>query len=76
MTIDLSTIPAISDEPERTFSSCSLMIASYRGSVKPDFVDATQCSKKWLKGGVITPQLLTIRTEAAAIYITAEDWLL
>jgi hypothetical protein len=55
MAIDLFTIPAMSDEPERTFGSCSLMITSHRGSLESDVVEFTQCTKNWLKNGVITP---------------------
>jgi hypothetical protein len=58
MAIDLFTIPAMSDEPERTFSSCSLMITSHRGSLESDVVEFTQCTKNWLKNGVITPHIL------------------
>jgi hypothetical protein len=57
MAIDLFTIPAMSDEPERTFSSCSLMITSHRGSLESDVVEFTQCTKNWLKNGVITPHI-------------------
>ena len=35
------------------------MITSHRVSLNPDVVEATQCSKDWLKSGVITPQILT-----------------
>jgi hypothetical protein len=41
MAIDLFTIPAMSDGPERTFSSCSLMITSHRGSLESDVVEYT-----------------------------------
>jgi hypothetical protein len=58
MAIDLFTIPAMSDEPERTFSSCSLMITSHRGSLESDIVEFTQCPKNRLKNGVITPHIL------------------
>jgi hypothetical protein len=58
MAIDLFTIPAMSDEPERTFSSCFLMITSRRGSLESDVVEFTQCTKNWLENGVITPHIL------------------
>ncbi|THW73275.1 hypothetical protein D6D17_10664, partial [Aureobasidium pullulans] len=58
MAIDLFTIPAMSDEPERTFSSCSPIIFSHRGSLESDVVEYTQCTKNWLKNGVISPQVL------------------
>jgi hypothetical protein len=57
--IDLFTIPAMSDGPERTFSSCSLIITSHRGSLESDVVEYTQCTKNRLRNGVISPQVLT-----------------
>jgi hypothetical protein len=59
MAIDLFTIPAMSDGPERTFSSCSLMITSHRGSLESDVVGYTQCTKNWSRNGFISPQVLT-----------------
>jgi hypothetical protein len=59
MVIDLFNIPAMSGEPERTFSSCSLMITSHRGSLGSDVVEYTQCTENWLRNGVISPQVLT-----------------
>ena len=64
MAIDIFTIPAMADEPERTFSSCSLMITSHRSSLKPAVVAATQCCKNWLRTEVIIPEDM-IKTEEA-----------
>jgi hypothetical protein len=58
MAINLFTIPAMSNGLERTFSSCSLMITLHRGSLKSDVVKYTQCTKNWLRNGVILPQVL------------------
>jgi hypothetical protein len=58
MAIDLFTIPPMSDEPERTFSSCSPMITSHRGSFESDVVECAQCTKNWLKNDVIIPHVL------------------
>jgi hypothetical protein len=59
MAIDLFTIPTMSDGLERTFSSCSLIITSHRGSLESDVVGYTQCTKNWLRNGGISPQVLT-----------------
>jgi hypothetical protein len=59
MAIDLFTIPAMSDGLERTFSSCSLTITSHRGSLEPDVVEYTQCTKNWLRNGIVSPKVLT-----------------
>ena len=71
MAIDLFTIPAMSDEPERTFSSCSLMITSHRGKLNPEIVEYTQCTKNWLRNGVITTD--TLIKEAGEIGEAEED---
>jgi hypothetical protein len=35
------------------------MITSHRGSLESDVVEYTQCTKNWLRNGVISPQVLT-----------------
>jgi hypothetical protein len=66
MAIDLFTIPAMSDGSERTFSSRSLMITPYRGSLESDVVQYTQCTKNRLKNGMLSPQVL-IRTRDGGV---------
>jgi hypothetical protein len=54
MARDLFTIPAMSDEPERVFSSCGNMVTAQRGSLGADAIEEAQCVKSWMKNGVIT----------------------
>lgn len=43
--IEVLSIPAMSDEPERIFSGARRTISWERASLKPDIVEATECSK-------------------------------
>lgn len=53
MAIDLFTIPAMSDEPERTFSSTGIIITPHRSQLSPEIIGQAQCLKSWEKQGVI-----------------------
>jgi hypothetical protein len=53
MARDLFTIPAMSDEPERVFSSAGLMVTPLRGRLSAKAIGQTQCVKSWIKTGVI-----------------------
>lgn len=53
MAIDIFTIPAMSDEPERTFSSTGLMITPHRSQLSPETINYAQCLKSWDAQGVI-----------------------
>jgi hypothetical protein len=50
---DLFTIPAMSGEPERIFSSAGLMVTPLRGRLSAKAIGQTQCDKSWIKTGVI-----------------------
>jgi hypothetical protein len=50
----LFTIPAMSDEPERVFSSCGNMVTAQRGNLSVEAIEEAQCIKNWMKNGVIT----------------------
>ncbi|CAC9885918.1 unnamed protein product [Aureobasidium pullulans] len=54
MARDLFTIPAMSDEPERVFSSAGLMVTPLRGKLSARAIGQTQCVKSWIKTGIIT----------------------
>jgi hypothetical protein len=51
---DLFTIPAMSDEPERVFSSCGNMVTAQRGNPSDEAIEEAQCIKNWMKNEVIT----------------------
>jgi hypothetical protein len=53
MAIDILSIPAISDEPERVFSGARRTISWERGQLAPETVEMTECLKHWKKTGIL-----------------------
>lgn len=53
MAIDILSIPAMSDEPERVFSRLGLMITDRRNRLEQSTIQATTCLHSWDKAGVI-----------------------
>jgi lysozyme family protein len=49
MALDILSIPAISTEPERCFSSIKLTISPLRGSMGMDTLEALEHMKSWQK---------------------------
>lgn len=59
MALDILSIPAMSDEPERIFSRLGLMITPRRNRLDVDVVQASTCLNSWDRAAVID-----LRTEA------------
>jgi len=53
MSVELMSIPAMSDEPERLFSSAKLLISDLRNRLGDDIIEAAECLKSWVKQGLI-----------------------
>jgi hypothetical protein len=53
MAIDILTIPAMSDEPERVFSGGRRTISWDRGQMLPETLEQRECLKHWKKSGLI-----------------------
>jgi hAT family protein len=53
MAIDILSIPAMSDEPERVFSGARRTISWERGQLNPETVEITECLKHWKKSGIL-----------------------
>ena len=51
--IDILSIPAMSDEPERVFSGARRTISWERGQLNPETVEMTECLKHWKKSGIL-----------------------
>jgi hypothetical protein len=51
MAYDLLSIPAMSAETERVFSSTKLMISSNRTCLNADIIEAEECLQVWYKAG-------------------------
>jgi hypothetical protein len=68
--IDVLSIPAMSDEPERVFSGGRRTITWERMSLDPDNIEKTECLKSWYRTGVsrvdqcedVTSQMVTLST--------------
>ncbi|THX67806.1 hypothetical protein D6D08_06550 [Aureobasidium pullulans] len=66
MARDLFTIPAMSDEPERVFSSCGNMVTPQRGKLTGEAIEEAQCIKSWMRHGIITNLGATFKSMAWA----------
>jgi hypothetical protein len=51
MAFDILSIPAVSAECERAFSTAKLTIPALRNSLGPEVISKLQCLKNWLKTG-------------------------
>jgi hypothetical protein len=54
LALTIFSIPAMSDEPERVFSSCGIMIRPHRSSLSPKMIAASQCLPSWSREGLVT----------------------
>jgi hypothetical protein len=54
MARDLFTILAMSDEPERVFSSSGLMTTPHQGRLSARAIGEAQVVKSWIKTGIST----------------------
>jgi hypothetical protein len=53
MAIDILSIPAMSDEPERVFSGARRTITWERGQIDPETIEMTECLKHWKRSKVL-----------------------
>jgi hypothetical protein len=53
MAIDILSIPAMSDEPERVFSGARRTISWERGQMEPETLEMTECLKHWKRSGIL-----------------------
>jgi len=51
MALDILSIPAMSDEPERLFSGAGITITERRNRLGVESIEALECLKSWYKGG-------------------------
>jgi hypothetical protein len=54
MALDVFTIPAISDEPERVFSSTGLMVRPHRSQLSHKVIAMSQCLGNWSRQDLVT----------------------
>jgi hAT family C-terminal dimerisation region len=53
MAKDIMSIPGMSAEAERLFSSTKLMLPPSRSSLLEDGIEAAECIRSWVKLGLI-----------------------
>ena len=53
MAINILSIPAMSDEPERVFSGARRTISWERGQMEPETLKMTECLKHWKRSGIL-----------------------
>ena len=63
MALDVFTIPAMSDEPERVFSSTGLMVRPHRSRLSQKVVAMSQCLKNWSRQDLVTFQIFETMKE-------------
>ena len=57
MAMDLFSVPAMSSECERVFSETKRLITDDRNRLSPKAIEASQCQKNWLHGGLVQSAL-------------------
>jgi hypothetical protein len=53
MARDIFSIPAMSAEVERLFSSTKLMLPPARNALQPDAIEVGECIRSWMLQGLI-----------------------
>lgn len=53
MALDIFSIPAMSSDPERTFSLSGDTVSPKRNALQAETVGAAQCLKSWDNNGVV-----------------------
>ena len=53
MARDIFSIPSMSAEVERLFSSAKLMLPPTRNSLQPDGIEASECIRSWVLNGIV-----------------------
>ena len=57
LAINILSIPAMSAEPERVFSSAGKLITKERNRLNDDVVEADECQKHWLLSGLLNTKM-------------------
>jgi len=53
MAIDILSIPAMSDEPERVFSRARRTVSWEQGQLRAETIEMTECLKHWKKSRIL-----------------------
>lgn len=63
MAIDILSVPAMSDDPERVFSCARRTISWDRARLAPETVERTQCLSSWVKNDLIRKVYVSVEDE-------------
>jgi hypothetical protein len=63
MALDVFTISAISDEPERMCSSTGLMVRPHRSRLSQKVIAISQCLRNWSRQDLVTFQIFETMKE-------------
>jgi hypothetical protein len=53
MALDILSIPAMSDEPERVFSGARRTVSWERAQMEPETLEKVECLKHWKRSGIL-----------------------
>ena len=62
MALDIFSIPAMSADPERLFSSSKQVLKDTRNRLKSDALEALECLKSWAKEGILLSNFYRFNT--------------
>jgi len=62
MALDIFSIPAMSADPERLFSSSKHVLRDTRNRLKCDALEALECLKSWAKEGILLSNFYRFNT--------------
>lgn len=65
MARDIFSIPGMSAEVERLFSSVKHMLGPTRSNLNPDGIEASECVRSWVKAGLILNNYFEYLSEEA-----------
>jgi hypothetical protein len=57
MAMDILSIPAMSDEPERVFSGACRTVSWERSQMEPKTLEMVECLKHWKTSGILSKLL-------------------
>jgi len=58
MAIDILSIPAMSDDPERVFSGARRTVSWERARLGAETIEELECLKNWIQVGVFEPDIV------------------
>lgn len=62
MGLDIFSIPSMSADPERLFSSCKHVLTDTRNRLRSDTLEALECLKSWRKEGLLVSSLYRLHS--------------